>query len=165
MLFSCPPLCPLLGSRLEHCATSRKVAVSIIDEVIEFLNWPNLSIRTMALWRTQPVAEVSTRTLPGSKRHGRRVRVTISPPTVSRLTGKYESLDVLQPSGSPRPVKGTALPFCVGSRRDVNWMKTTSPSDCYHFAVMSEQLNTCRTLSERQLKSEAQISPDVCFPF
>jgi hypothetical protein len=48
-------------------ATSRKVAGSIPDEVIEFLNWPNTSSCTMALGSTQPLTEMSTRKIPGGK--------------------------------------------------------------------------------------------------
>jgi hypothetical protein len=45
---------------LSHYATSRKVAGSISDEVIGFLNLPNVSSRTMALGSTQPLTEMST---------------------------------------------------------------------------------------------------------
>jgi hypothetical protein len=48
-------------------ATSRKVAVSILDEVVVFCNWPNPSSRPMALGSTQPSTEMSTRNLPGRK--------------------------------------------------------------------------------------------------
>jgi hypothetical protein len=48
-----------------HCAASRKVAGSITDEVIGFLNWPNPSNRTITLESTQPLTEMSTRNLPG----------------------------------------------------------------------------------------------------
>jgi hypothetical protein len=54
-------------SWLRHYATSRKVAGSIRDGVIGFLNWPDLSSRTMALGSTQPLTEMSNRNFPGGK--------------------------------------------------------------------------------------------------
>jgi hypothetical protein len=35
--------------------------------VVEFLNWPNRSSRTMALGSTQPLTEISTTNLPEGK--------------------------------------------------------------------------------------------------
>jgi hypothetical protein len=52
--------------------TSRKVAGSIPDNVIGFFNWPNPSSSAMTLGSTQPLTEMNTRNLLGSK--GRRAR-------------------------------------------------------------------------------------------
>jgi hypothetical protein len=76
----------------------KKVAGSIPDEVIEFFSWPNPSSRTMALGSTQPLTEWVPGIFLGVK-DGRRVRVKILPPSVSRLPRICGSLDVSQTYG------------------------------------------------------------------
>jgi len=50
-------------SWLRHCATSRKVAVSIPDGVTGIFHWHNPSGRTTVLRLTQPLTEMSTRNI------------------------------------------------------------------------------------------------------
>jgi hypothetical protein len=54
-------------SWLRHYATSWNGADSIPDEIMRFFNLRNPSSRTMALGSTQPLTEISTRNLLGSK--------------------------------------------------------------------------------------------------
>jgi hypothetical protein len=71
-------------SWLKHCATSRKVAVSIRNDVIGIFHWNNPSGRAMALGSTQPVAEMSTRNIywgGGGGKDGRCIGLTTFPPS------------------------------------------------------------------------------------
>jgi hypothetical protein len=94
------------------------IAGSIPDGVIGFFNWPNPSSRTMARGSTQPLTEMSTRNLPlggGGVKGGRHVRLTISPPSVSRLSGENVGASTCHnPMGLLRLVTGIALPLPSG---------------------------------------------------
>jgi hypothetical protein len=94
---------------LRYCATLRKVAGSIPDGVTGIFHWHTPSDRTMALGSTQPLTEVSTRSLPGGE-GGRCVRLTTLPPSCA-VVKKSGKLNFMEPSGPPQADNGTALSF------------------------------------------------------
>jgi len=63
----------------------------------------------MALGSTQPLTEMSTRSISWGK-GGRCVRLTTLPPSCAVVT-KSRSLNFLEPSGPVQTCNGTALPF------------------------------------------------------
>ena len=94
---------------LTCCATNRKVAALIPDDVIGVFPWHNPFDRTMALWSTQPLTEMSTRRIYWGK-CGRRGRLTTLPPPYT-VVMKSGNLNFLEPSGPLQACNGTALPL------------------------------------------------------
>jgi hypothetical protein len=58
----------MVAQWLRYCATNRKVAGSIPDGVIGIFHCHNPSDRTMALRSTQPLTEMSTRSISWGQR-------------------------------------------------------------------------------------------------
>ena len=92
-------------SWLRHCATSRKVAGSIPDCVIENFHWHNTSGRTMALELTQDLTEMSTRNISWGK-DGRLPRANNLTTFMCRLSWNLGASNSWNPQGLPRPVMG-----------------------------------------------------------
>jgi len=68
------------------CATNRNVTGSIPDGVTGIFHSHNPSDRTMALGSTQPLTEMSTRSISWGGKSGRCVRLTTLPPSWATVT-------------------------------------------------------------------------------
>ena len=79
---------------------------------LDFLLIYNPSDRTMALGSTQPITEMSTRSISWGKRLP--VRKANNLPTSCAVVMKSGNLNSLEPSGSLQACNGTALPLCFG---------------------------------------------------
>jgi hypothetical protein len=77
------------------CYSQEGEESSILVDITGIFNRPNTCSRTMAFGWTQPLTEMRTSSLLGGK-VCRRVRMTTSPLTTSRLPRKCGSLDVPQ---------------------------------------------------------------------
>ena len=101
LCFSCleEELLLFRGTRwLRHCATSRKVAGSIPDDIIGIFHWYNPSGRTTSMSSTQPLTEMSTGNISMIGKHGRYTRLTTLPPSYTDCHEIWE----LQPPGTLR---------------------------------------------------------------
>jgi len=96
------------GSWLRHCATSWKIAGSITEGVIGIFRWHNPSSRTMALGLTQPVTEMSTRSISW----GQRLPVRGADNLIAFMCRLSWSvlLNLLEPSSPLQACNGIVLP-------------------------------------------------------
>jgi hypothetical protein len=97
-------------SSVRHCATSRKVAGLIPDDVIGIFHWHDPYSRTMALGLTQPLTEMSTGNIYLGGKGGRCVGLTTLPHSCVNC---LEIFNLLEPSGTVQAHNGIALPLFV----------------------------------------------------
>jgi hypothetical protein len=117
--------------------STEKVAGSIPHAVIIFYNWPNTSSRITAMGSTQPLNRNEYQASSWGVKGGRRVRLTISPFCVSRLSRKCGSLDVSRHYGPPRPVTWIALSL-FAIRLHSNYTRTSMYDNCDPLLYITE---------------------------
>jgi hypothetical protein len=83
--------------------------VEVLMRSGHFFNLPNPSSCTMVLGFTQPLTEMSTRSLSGGKVQLAHKADNLS--SVSRLSRKCQILNILQPNTPPQSVAALALIF------------------------------------------------------
>ena len=130
-----------------HCATSRKVAGSILNVVTGIFHWHNLSGHTMSQGLTRPLTGMSTRNISwgvkaagaqGWQRHHLYVLIVL----------ESASLTLLELSGPVQTCNGVALPFTTwilihikskrGEASPCRWCRGLSP-----FTLSVQQLPSC----------------------
>ena len=92
-----------------YCVTNRKVAGSIPDVVIGIFRLHNSSVRTLTLWSTQSLTEMSTRKISWGK-CCQCVRLT-NVPSFCSVVMKSGNLKFLETSGPLQDCNGSALPI------------------------------------------------------
>ena len=134
---------------LRYCATNRKVAGSIPPRVIGIFYWHNPSDPSMALGSTQPLTEMSTRSIYWGDEGGRCVRLTTFHYPVL-LLWNLRTLTSWNPLGHSRPVKGLIYLYlfiqysciclkavCAYCVRDIRWYSNPHLQFVFFFHCMS----------------------------
>jgi hypothetical protein len=87
----------VVGSCTMLLVQAGRFPVRVLDEV-DFFNLPNRSSHTMGLELTQPLTKMSTRNLPGGKKH-QRIGLTTLPPSVSIISENVGASTSCNPKG------------------------------------------------------------------
>jgi hypothetical protein len=137
-------------SCLRHCATSRKVAGSIPDDITGIFHWHNPSSRIMALGLTQPLTKNIPGIFPGVKAAGASgwQLYHLHVPIVL----KSASLNLLEPSGTVQACNGIAFPLFLN-------MPYTEHTQLYHRKInIVCVVCTSRMKHSHRISALAQVS-------